>query len=97
MILAFDKIPVVRYGTPSTDEIHEGLKNHIFAADVFLLGNHGVVSVGQDVFSAFYKIEAVESIAKTLIMARLVGGEAPLSHEKMTQLYQMRKAKQGKG
>ena len=25
MIIAFDQIPVIDYGTPSTDEIHAGL------------------------------------------------------------------------
>ena len=96
MIFIFDKIPVIPYGTPSTDEVHAGLHQYIHKTDVFLISRHGVVSVGSDLNDAFYKIEAVESIAKTLTIAKLIGGEASLSDEQIETLYQMRKEKLGK-
>jgi L-fuculose-phosphate aldolase len=56
MMVIFDKIPVVAYGTPSTDEVHEDVKNHIDKTDVFLLSRHGVVAVGSELNDTFYKI-----------------------------------------
>lgn len=95
MIIAFDKIPVVKYGTPSTDEVHSGLSEYIFNTDVFLIANHGIVSIGSDIYDAYYKIEAAESIAKTLTIAQLLGGGAQLPDEKIEILYKMRKDKFG--
>jgi len=52
--------------------------------------------VGSDPRDAFFKIEAAESIAKTLTIARLLGGEAPLQESQIATLYQMRKKNLGK-
>lgn len=93
MILAFDTIPVVKYGTPSTDEVHAGLETCIFETDVFLISRHGIVSVGTDVYDAFFKIEAVESITKVLTITKLLGGEAELPKEKLDVLYRIREEK----
>ena len=96
LMVVFDHIPVVAYGTPSTDEIHAGLGVYIDKADVLLLSRHGIVSVGRDIMDAFFKIEAAESIAKALIFAKLLGGEVPLSGSQIDTLYQMRKKNYGK-
>ena len=96
MMIIFDKIPVVEYGTPSTEEIYADLKNYIDRTDVFLLSRHGVVSVGSDLNDAFFKIEAVESIAKKLTIVKSLGGEAPLSEEQIKKLYEIRKNVFGK-
>lgn len=97
MILAFDHIPVVEYGTPSTDAIHKGMYKYINDTDVFLLANHGVVSLGNDPWDAFYKVEAVESIAKTLTITKIIGGESPLPDTEIDLLYEMRMKTKGKG
>jgi len=39
------------------------------------------VSFGRDVFDAYFKLEAAEDIAKTLILSRLLGGEKDLPGE----------------
>lgn len=96
MILLFDKIPVVPYGTPSTDEIYRGMEKYIFDTDVFLIGNHGVVAVGSSAMDAFYKAESVESMAKTLTIAKFLGGEHPISEKNLELLYRRRKERRGK-
>lgn len=97
LMIAFDKIPVVEYGTPSTDRIHLGIKKYINDSDAFLLANHGVVALGSSPFDAFYKIEAVESIAKTLTIVKVLGGESPISDEEIDVLYKLRKKSKGEG
>jgi len=91
MIIAFDQIPVIDYGTPSTDEVHAELDAYIDKVDVFLISRHGIVSVGRDLPDAFFKIEAAESIAKSLTLVKLIGGEAPLLESQIDVLYDMRK------
>ena len=91
MIVTFNKIPIVKYGTPSTDEIHEGFCDVIYETDVFLLANHGIVSVNSDLYDAFFRIEAVENIAKVLTITKQLGGEHDLPDEKLQLLYEMHK------
>ena len=96
MIIAFDTIPVVPYGTPSTPEVYDGLSKYIHTVDTFMIGNHGIVAVGSDVYDAFFKIEAAESIAKSLTIARLLGGESPIPDHQIEVLYRIRKEKFGR-
>lgn len=91
MIVIFGSVPLAEYGTPSTDEIYYGMERHLLQHDVVLLANHGVVSVGTDAFDAFFKLESVEAIAKTLFLARQLGEERDLPWDKLEILYEMRK------
>ena len=40
-----------------------------------LLANHGALTVGSDVFAAYFKMETIEHFAKISLVARLLGGE----------------------
>lgn len=91
LIALFGKVPVAAYGTPSTDEIYAGINEHIMEYDIILLANHGVMAVGKDSYEAYFKLEAVESIAKTLFLANQLGGVRELPEEKLQELYAMRK------
>jgi len=93
MTIAHNKIPVVPYGTPSTDAIHAGLGTFTPHYDLMLLGNHGLVALGTDVWDAYYKAEAAEAIAKTLHLARQLGPEDALPPEEIAVLRQMHIAK----
>ncbi|MCX8130033.1 MAG: class II aldolase/adducin family protein [Clostridia bacterium] len=89
LIMLFDKIPLAAYGTPSTAEIYADVRNYIMDYDVILLANHGILAVGSDPFDAFFKLEAAESIAKALFLARQLGGEKDLPPDKLMELYDM--------
>ena len=91
MIVVFDKIPLVKYGTPSTDAIHEGVADVIYDYDVFLLANHGIVSVSPDLYDAFLRLEAVESIANVLAITKQLGGEHALPPQEIETLQEMHK------
>lgn len=79
----FGKVPVVPYGTPGTERIYEGVEPLIRDYNVVLLENHGVLSVGKTAEIAFSRVEAVEKIAKTLLMTRLLGGEKPIPEREL--------------
>ena len=95
MIVLFGQVPVVPYGTPSTDAIHAGLGLYLHEYDAVLMGNHGVTTVGTDAYDAFLRAEAVESIAKTLYLARTMGREHSLDAENLAVLRAMRRAARG--
>lgn len=73
MIGNFKKIPCAPYGRPGTDEIFDVAREYVKKSDIVLLGNHGVIVVGKDVFDAMNKVEAAEAIAKVLYYAERVG------------------------
>ncbi len=90
VIMLYEKIPLAKYGSPSSDEIFEGVKEYIKDYDIILLANHGVMSVGKNAFEAFYRMEATESIAKTLLMTKLLGGEKEIPYYKIDELNEIR-------
>ena len=74
MIWDHKVIEVAPYGRPGSDDIYKGVKPILDKGrDLMLLANHGVLSVGPDVFAALNKLESVENAAKILTIAKIVG------------------------
>ena len=90
VLLLFGSIPIAPYGTPSTDEVFSSIEPYLAGHDVVLLANHGIVSVGSDVYEAFFKLESAETIAKTLTLALLQGGGKDLPDYRVKELRKMR-------
>ena len=55
-----------------------------------LLANHGALTVGADLFAAYYKMETIEHFAKISLVARMLGRENLLSREEVTRLQDLR-------
>lgn len=90
IIISLGSIPIARYGTPSTDEIPLAVREYLQDHDAFLLANHGALTVGSDVFSAFYKMESMELFAKISLTARTLGTERELDSEQVGKLMEVR-------
>ena len=74
------EVECLAYGRPGTEDVCAG-----FAAcfgerrrDAALLANHGLVCIGSDLTEAFARAETAEKLAKTILLARLLGSQAPL-------------------
>lgn len=90
IIVTIGSVPLAEYGTPSTDELPNSLKPYIHKHDAFLLSNHGVVTVGKELFDAYYKLERVEHTAKIIAITRILGGEKVLPAMAVKKLYDIR-------
>ena len=55
-----------------------------------LLANHGALTVGTDLFGAYYKMETIEHFAHISLVARLLGRENLISREEVTRLQGLR-------
>ena len=77
VITTLGSIPIAAYGTPSTSELPDAVRKYIKAHDGMLLANHGAVTCGPDVMSAYYKMETIEHFAKISLVARLLGRREP--------------------
>ncbi len=89
VILSIGKVPLCKYGTPSTEEVTESLKDHIDYAWALLLENHGAVTFGKDIFDAYYKMEKLEHTAKVLAIAKSIGREKSIPNLKVKRLYEI--------
>src|SRR5471032_1711151 len=92
VLTTLGSIPIAEYATPSTKELPEAVRKYIRAHDGMLLANHGALTVGADLFSAYYKMETIEHFAKISLVARMLGRENLLSREEVTRLQDLRGA-----
>jgi len=90
VITTLGSIPIAAYGTPSTSELPEAVRKYIKAHDGMLLANHGAVTCGPDVMSAYFKMETIEHFAKISLVARILGGENLISREEVERLQGLR-------
>ena len=90
VVTTLGSIPIAEYGTPSTAELPAAVRKYIKAHDGMLLANHGAVTCGTDVMSAYYKMETIEHFAKISLVARLLGGENLISREEVERLQGLR-------
>lgn len=83
-------VPLAAYGLPGTPELSDSLKPYIPTYDAILLGNHGVVCSGADLWSAFHKMETVEHVARIALVAEQLGGPKLLDRHEVQRLFEAR-------
>ncbi len=91
VIVGLGQVPVVPYALPGTTEVADAIERELAGHDAFLLENHGAVTVGGDVDSAYQRMETVEQAARILLAARLLGGANPLPAEEVQRLVDSRR------
>lgn len=89
-VIAIGSIPVTSYGTPSTYEVPDAIAPYLGEHDVVLLQNHGALSVGADLLTAYYRMETLELFAKISLNAHLLGGAKEISRPNIDKLISMR-------
>jgi L-fuculose-phosphate aldolase len=90
VLTTLGSIPIAEYATPSTSELPEAVRKYIKAHDGMLLANHGALTVGGDLFGAYYKMETIEHFAHISLVARLLGRENLIAREEVLRLQGLR-------
>jgi L-fuculose-phosphate aldolase len=90
VVTTLGSVPIAEYATPSTRELPEAVGKFVKAHDGMLLANHGALTLGADLFSAYYKMETIEHFANISFVARMLGGERLLSREEVRRLQGLR-------
>ena len=89
-VIAIGSIPLTPYGTPSTNEVPEAIAPYLKEHDVLLLQNHGALTVGCDLITAYYRMETLELFAKISLTAHMLGGAKEISKEQIDKLLYLR-------
>ena len=85
-VIALGTVPIVEYGTPSTEEIPNAVAHYIHSYHALLLENHGALTWGKDLFSAYFLMESLEFVAKVNFNVKLLGRERELSQGRVQEL-----------
>jgi L-fuculose-phosphate aldolase len=72
-VLVLGPVPVVPYATPATDALPEAIAPYAAKHQALLLGNHGAVTMGRDLWEAYARMEILEHLALIQLTARLLG------------------------
>lgn len=73
VVVGLGKIPLVEYATPGTPELISVLEPYAPYYDALLLANHGAVTCGSDLLTAFFRMETIEHTAKITLAAEAAG------------------------
>ena len=86
IVLSLGCIPVAQYGTPGTPELSDALEPLVQNYDAILLANHGVVTCGADLLTAFFRMETVEHFAQVSLATEMLGKQVLLSGRDVKKL-----------
>ncbi|HTM87380.1 MAG TPA: class II aldolase/adducin family protein [Terriglobales bacterium] len=86
VVIALEDIPLAEYGTPGTSELCDTLAPLVPRYQAILMSNHGVVTYGADLLTAYMHMETVEHFAKVALVAHMLGRQHLLSEEDLRKL-----------
>ena len=87
LVLSLGCIPVARYGTPGTAELTEAMEPLVQSYDAILMANHGVVTCGPDLLTAYLRMETTEHFARVALVTQLLGKQEVLSNDDVQKLH----------
>lgn len=90
MIVNFGSIPLAPYQLPSTAELAESVAEKVKCHDAVLMANHGVMTVGPDLYSTFHRLEMVEQFATVSLVAHSLGRTQTFTQDQVRALQAIR-------
>ncbi len=84
------EIPMAPYQTTGTWEFAHSIAPWVRTHDCILLTNHGAVTMGQDPFDAFYKMETLDQYCRILLLAKQVGDWNQIDVQGMQDLMRLK-------
>lgn len=78
-----NKVPVAKYATYGSQELSDNIIEAIGDYNACLMANHGIVTVGKDIASAFATAEELELVSRVYYQAKCIGEPAILSDDEM--------------
>ncbi len=90
VVLTLGTVPLAEYGTPTTPELAEAIEPYVREHDAILMANHGAMTSGPDLFTAYDRMETLDHFAHIWLVARIMGTERSLSAENVAKLKAIR-------
>lgn len=90
MVAALGHVPITKLAMPSSTQTADVIKELIVHNDALMIRQHGSLTVGRNLEEALIHLERVEHVAKTIVIAELLGDINPLPQEMLSQLREQR-------
>lgn len=90
VVCTLGTVPTAPYATPSTEEVPQSLAPYLEDYDAIMLDHHGAITMGKDIWDAYYKMETLEHFAQTMLVADLLGGAQELENGQVEKLMKIR-------
>ena len=74
VVYTLGAIPTAAFAAPTTQEVPDSVRDLIRTFDALVLDRHGALTVGKDLWDAYYKLEKLEHTAQVMLTAYQLGG-----------------------
>jgi L-fuculose-phosphate aldolase len=91
-VMLLGVVPVAPYAPPGSEALAESVVPYLRDYNGLLLEHHGVVTWGDSVLQALYRLESIEHNAKVTMYARMMGIERPMTNSQIDGLIALRSA-----
>jgi len=89
-VLTLGAVPIAPYGTPSTKEVPDSIKPYIENSDAVLLANHGALTLGMDLLTAYHRMETLEHSANIVFISIQLGNVNIIPESQVEKLMELR-------
>ncbi|MCG8484763.1 MAG: class II aldolase/adducin family protein [Clostridia bacterium] len=83
-------VPISEYALPGTDEVPDSIKPFVKDYNAVLLANHGLLTWGEDLKQAFFRMETVEHYCKILYNLNQIGSPKEFNCSQVKELINIR-------
>ena len=90
MVVHLGPVALVPYARAGTEKLPQAMVPYLADHDVFLLANHGAVTVGRTLEEAYFQMERLELFARIRLAASKLGPASPLPPEELAHLAALR-------
>jgi L-fuculose-phosphate aldolase len=87
------EVPITPYGLPSTPELSDAITPYLDRYDAILLENHGALTYGHDLTSAYFRMEALDYYAKVIYLSAQYGGAKEFNTEQVAKLLEIQRTR----
>jgi L-fuculose-phosphate aldolase len=89
-IIVIGSVPIAEYGLPSTNELPDAIRPHLQKSEAILMQNHGALTLGPDLLTAYHRMETLEHTAHIVHLARQLGNVNVLPQQEADRLMDIR-------
>jgi len=90
-ILTLGVVHVADYALPGTKEVPDSIEPYVNSHNAVLLANHGLLTWGDDITQAMYRMESAEQYCNIMIYLKQIGEPVEFSCNQVSDLIEIRK------
>lgn len=83
-------VPVAKYATPGTEDVPNSIKDYVLNHNAVLLANHGLLTWGENLEQAWFRMESTEHYGKILLFVKQIGEPREFNCDQLNELIQLR-------